>query len=136
MFNLRTDKAYMRASVEARLPYQAKEMVELMLAMPAHFRFNGGTTTKYFLRRIVEKHIGPEIAYRSKYGFSAPIWKSPNVYKAMGYEEVVRTSPIFDVFPFKKGVREFILQPENYDMLWPFYVLATTHDQLRSRSYE
>ena len=136
MYNLRTDKAYMRGSIEARLPYQAVDMVELMLAMPAKFRFNNGTTTKYLMRKIVERHIGPEVAYRNKYGFAAPIWLSPNVFKAMNYEETVRNSSIFKDFPFKPGIREFILKPENKDMLWPFYVLARTNEQLRSRSYE
>lgn len=133
MFNLRTDKAYMNASVEARLPYQPPEMVELMVAMPSRFRFNKGETTKYLLRKMVERYIGPEIAYRSKYGFGAAILLNPNVYKAMRYEEVIRESSIFNVFPFRHGTREFILRPENKDMLWPFYVLARTHDQLKKQ---
>lgn len=136
MFNLRTDKAYMAASVEARLPYQAPEMVEFMVAMPVQLRFNNGSTTKYIMRKIAERHIGPEIASRSKHGFSAPIWLSPNVYKAMDYEDIVRESSIFEVFPFKHGAREFVLNPNNRDMLWPFFVLAKTYERLKRGVYD
>lgn len=136
MFNLRTDKAYMSASVEARLPFQAPEIVELMVAAPSIFRFNNGKTTKHLLREIVKRNIDPEIAYRSKHGFSSPIWLSPNIYKSMPYEEVIRASSIFEDFSFNHGAREFVLKPENKDMLWPFFVLAKTYDNLKKRNYQ
>lgn len=131
MFNLRLDKAFMRASVEARVPYQAAEMIELMIAMPSKYRFNDGKDTKYILRKIVERHIGPQISRRSKYGFGAPIWKSPNVVQAMKYDEVVADSPIFKEFNFKKGAREHVMKHDQGDMLWPFYVLAKTLEILK-----
>ena len=56
-FNLRSDKAFMSASVECRLPYQAPEMVEFMIAAPASVRFGDGTMTKYLLRKIVERRV-------------------------------------------------------------------------------
>ena len=136
MFNLRIDKAYMKRSVEARLPYQAIDMIELMIAMPTAFRFNGGTTTKYIMREIVNKRIGPEIAYRSKYGFGETIWNIPKVMSAMNYADVIRESSIFESFPFKKGTREFVLNPKNEDALWPFFVLAKTCERLRNRKYK
>ena len=136
MFNLRIDKAYMKRSVEARLPYQAIDMIELMIAMPTAFRFNGGTTTKYIMREIVNKRIGPEIAYRSKYGFGETIWNIPKVMSAMNYADVIRESLIFESFPFKKGTRGFVLNPKNEDALWPFFVLAKTCERLRNREYK
>lgn len=135
-FNLRTDKAFMRASIECRLPHQAPEMVEFMIAMPALFRFGDGDKTKYFLREVVNRHIGPEIAYRSKHGFSTPLWHTPNVYQAMDFENEIRHSRLFDDLPFKPGARELILKPENRKMLWPFLVLSKTHDCLKRGTYE
>ena len=136
MFNLRIDKAVMRASVEARLPYQAPEMAELMIAMPSNCRFNNGNTTKYIMRKLVDRNIGPEIAYRSKYGFSAPLWCSPNIFKKMKYDEIVKESSAFNDYPFKKGIKKTILKAQNKDMLWPFYVFAKTCDQLKDRKYK
>ena len=135
MFNLRVDKAFMRASVEARLPYQAPEMAELMIAMPSKCRFNNGDTTKYIMRKLVDHNVGTEIAYRSKHGFGAPLWCSPNVYKAMKYDEIVKECTAFNDYPFKKGIKNTVLQPQNKDMLWPFYVFAKICDQLKNREY-
>lgn len=139
MFNLRIDRSYMNTSVEARLPYQAPDIVDFMIAMPARYRFDdgikNGNITKYMFRKIVERHISPKIAYRSKHGFAAPIWKSPNIFKEMHYDEIVRESTIFKDFPFQKGARDYVLHPDNKDMLWPFYVLARINSQLKTRSY-
>jgi asparagine synthase (glutamine-hydrolysing) len=135
MFNLRSDKAFMRASIEVRLPYQAPEMAELMIAMPTEYRFNNGNTTKYVMRKLVDRNIGSEIAYRSKHGFSAPLWCSSNVYKAMKYDEIVKECSAFNEYPFKEGIKNTILKPQNQDMLWPFYVFAKTYDQLKNRKY-
>lgn len=135
-FNMRTDKAFMHASIECRLPHQAPEMVEFMIAMPAYFRFNEGKATKYFLREIVERHIGKEISNRSKHGFSTPLWHTPDVYKAMNFEEEIRASSIFADLPFKKGARELVLKPENRKMLWPILVLAKTYDRLKRGVYD
>lgn len=135
MFNLRIDKAYMNSSVEARIPFETPALVEFLIAMPSRFRFNGGKTTKYLLRRLVERHIGKEISSRSKYGFAQPLWKDGVVFQKMGYEETVRQSPIFANFPFQKEAREFVLHPNNKDMLWSFFVLARTEANLKKRSY-
>jgi len=35
MFNLRTDKSFLRAAIECRLPFQAPEMAEFQIALPA-----------------------------------------------------------------------------------------------------
>ena len=53
----------------------------------------------------------------------------------MKYEEVIKDTSIFRDLPIKKGVQEFILKPENKDMLWPFFALAKTYHQLKSMNY-
>ncbi|KKU11476.1 MAG: asparagine synthase [Parcubacteria group bacterium GW2011_GWC2_45_7] len=132
MFNLRTDKGFLHASVECRLPHQAPEMVEFMIAMPAHLRFGKqGDTTKYLLRKIVERYIGKEIAYRSKYGFGARLWRSEKAQRVLNVKELLRTTSLFEELPFKSGARALVLAPENRKLLWPFYVLASTSAQLK-----
>ncbi|OGQ47999.1 MAG: asparagine synthase (glutamine-hydrolyzing) [Deltaproteobacteria bacterium RIFCSPLOWO2_02_FULL_46_8] len=130
-FNLRSDKAFLSASVECRLPYQAPEMVEFMIAAPASVRFGDGTMTKYLLRKIVERRVDPKIAHRSKYGMGIPPFKTPGVYKAMDFKETLRISSLFDDFPFKQGAREFVLKSENRKIEWHLFVLAKTYDRLR-----
>ena len=134
-FNLRTDKAFLHASVECRLPYQAPEMAEFLIAMPARFRFGDGRETKHLLRKIVERRVGPEIAHRSKYGFSVPLLHTPIVRDAMRLEETLRSTSLFDAVPFREGAREFILRNGNEKLRWPFFVLAKTYDRLRSGNF-
>ena len=76
--NLRIDKGFMRESVEPRCPFLNLEVVNFLLGMPANYKFRKGYS-KYILRKMVEKFIGKEIAWRKKHGFSHPIWKQNNI---------------------------------------------------------
>lgn len=134
-FNLRSDKAFLRQSVECRLPYQAPEMVEFLIALPAQFRFGDrGTTTKSLLREIVARRVNPAIAYRSKYGFSVPLFRHRAVSDALRMKDVLRATPLFDDFPFLSSARALVLQPDRRKMRWLCYVLARTYDQLQQRA--
>jgi hypothetical protein len=73
-----------------------------MITMPSRYRFNKWNTTKYIMHKLVDLNIGPEIAYRSKHGFSAPLWCSPNVYNKIKYDEIVKECSAFNEYPFKK----------------------------------
>ncbi len=131
--NLRLDKGFMAASIEARSPYLAPAMVELMLATPRQFRFRDGLG-KYILRKIVERRIGPQVAFRSKHGFSAPIWKSRNVRDRLQMHEAIAGTSLFDDFPFLRGAREYLLQQNSAKILWPMYVLATAYGRIKCGS--
>ncbi len=135
MFNLRTDKAFLGASVESRLPFQAVKAVEFMIALPAAMRFGTGDTSKHLLREVVERRIGPAVAHRSKHGFSAQLFDTPKVWKAMNFEETIRDSSIFDDLPFKPGTREKIMTKPFRKFVWPIFALTRLHDQLRSGNY-
>lgn len=134
-FNLRSDKAFLRWSVECRLPHQAPEMVEFAIAAPAAFRFDDRGTTKRILRAIVERRVGPEIARRSKYGFSIPLFRNPDVRAAIPFMETLQSTALFDDLPFLSGARELVLAPGYEKLRWPYFVLAQTYDRLRRRSY-
>lgn len=137
-FNLRTDKAFLRASVEGRLPLQAPELVELMVATPSQYRFGEGTTTKHLLRRIVDKHLGPQIASRSKHGFSIALWNRPKIYAQLGIAETLANSSVFEDFGVLPGIREQILaNTDGYRLMqWPLYVLARTSESLKRYNAE
>ena len=132
LFNLRTDKAFMHASVECRVPFQAPDVVEFLIAMPARLRFGDGGTTKYFLRKIVERLVGPEVAFRSKYGFGRPAWRDPRVREAIGIDDAIRDADLFKMPPFKPAAQDVILRPEHEKARWPLFVLAKTAERLHS----
>lgn len=135
MYNLRADKAFLRASVEARLPFQAVGLAEFMIAMPASLRFGQGQTTKHALREVVKKHLGPAIANRKKYGFAAPIWKSRKIFPSMHYAETILASSIFQDFPLSKKLKSITEQARHEDWLWPLFVLARTSASLKDGAW-
>lgn len=153
MFNLRTDKGIMRPSVECRVPLQAPELVELMIATPAKWRY--GTSlkatrtdlefgmTKYILRKLVERKIGSQIAFRNKYGFSLPLWRHPEVQRDLRMREVIADSSAFDALGFQPNVRSRALQvnthlsenlPARGKLMWFVFSIAMTYERLQQRA--
>lgn len=67
-----TDKTSMAANLEVRVPFLNREMIELAARMPPDLKLRG-LKRKYILKRAAEKLLSPEIAWRKKAGFSAPV---------------------------------------------------------------
>lgn len=65
---LRTDRASMQASVEARIPFLDDELVRLALNMPYRWRMSA-LEDKIILKRILAKEMGHRFAFRPKVGF-------------------------------------------------------------------
>ena len=129
--NTRSDRASMAESVEARLPLMAPNVVALMIATPQKYRCFSSKLSKYLLRELVSRRIGPEVALRQKYGFAAPAWKSQIIEKELRMHETVMDCPMFTDLPFKKSACNFVTQVGNERLLWMFYCLAKTWDSHR-----
>lgn len=69
---MRVDKMTMANSVEGREPFLDHELVEFALALPPDMKVRKGVG-KYILKKAVSDLVGPEIAYREKQGFGAPV---------------------------------------------------------------
>lgn len=69
-----TDKMSMATGVEVRVPFLDKELVEFSLQIPTNLKMKG-ITTKYILKKVMEKYLPHEVIYRSKSGFGAPVRK-------------------------------------------------------------
>jgi asparagine synthetase B (glutamine-hydrolysing) len=71
----RTDRATMAASLEARVPFLDRTVVELANALPGRWcvrqvpRFQG----KWLLKRVAARHVPPSVVYRPKLGFELPM---------------------------------------------------------------
>ncbi|TSA45715.1 asparagine synthase (glutamine-hydrolyzing) [bacterium] len=68
----RADKMTMAHSIEGRVPFLDKRLVELALNMPSNIKTKNGNT-KYILKKAVEGIIPDEIIQRKKQGFGTPI---------------------------------------------------------------
>lgn len=68
---MKVDKATMAASLEARVPFLDRRLVEYALGLPASFqvrRLKG----KYLLRTVAAKYLPRSVAFRKKHGFIVP----------------------------------------------------------------
>ena len=69
---MRVDKMTMANSVEARVPFLDRRLVEFALALPPELKVRNGQG-KYLLKRAVAPLLPAEIVQRPKQGFSAPV---------------------------------------------------------------
>jgi asparagine synthase (glutamine-hydrolysing) len=67
-----SDRASMAASVELRVPYIDKEVVEFAMSIPGKYKYKHGQS-KYILKKVAEKYLPKDIVYRPKASFGAPI---------------------------------------------------------------
>lgn len=67
-----TDKMSMATGVEVRVPFLDVELVEFSTKIPPHLKMKG-KTTKYLLKKVMERYLPHDIIYRPKSGFGAPV---------------------------------------------------------------
>jgi asparagine synthase (glutamine-hydrolysing) len=71
-FMTKVDGGAMRHALEARSPFLDQKLWEFAATLPAKLRLRGGTL-KAILREIVRRRVGPEVASRTKQGFTVPV---------------------------------------------------------------
>ncbi|MFK8053045.1 MAG: asparagine synthase (glutamine-hydrolyzing) [Woeseiaceae bacterium] len=69
---LLTDKMTMASSIECRVPFLDKGLVELAASIPSAQKMPG-KELKSLLKRALEPRLSPDILYRRKRGFGAPV---------------------------------------------------------------
>ena len=81
---MKMDHATMSQSIEARVPFLAKEVVETVFSLPRSVKLHGkwfsfrNSNEKYVLKEFAKKILPPDIVSRKKRGFSIPM---PEVLK-------------------------------------------------------
>ena len=71
-FMPKVDGGTMHYAIEARAPFLDQKLWEFAAALPPRVHFHGGRL-KAVLREIVRRHVGPEVAFRKKQGFTVPV---------------------------------------------------------------
>lgn len=67
-----TDRASMAASVEVRVPFIDKKVVEMAMSVCGDLKYRRNQS-KYILKKAAEKYLPHDIIYRPKASFGAPI---------------------------------------------------------------
>ena len=69
----KVDRATMAHGIESRAPLLNSAVAGLALGLPDHLRVGRAAHNKILLRRLCERHFGPQHARAPKQGFSLPI---------------------------------------------------------------
>ena len=122
-----TDRSSMAQSVEVRVPFIDKKLIEYVMTIPGTFKYKRNIS-KYILKKVAEKHIPKNIVHRDKASFGAPIrsWISkdlkPTVDKLLS-EENVKKRGIFNYSEIKKMIDADRKGEEDY--AYQIYQLLT-----------
>jgi asparagine synthase (glutamine-hydrolysing) len=131
---MRVDKMTMATSVEARVPFLDRELVEFALALPPEMKVRDGTG-KWLLKRAVDGLLPSDVVYRRKQGFGAPVseWFRGDLgYRA---QEEIRRSSLAE-----RGLLDYARIDELWTahrsgranwafQLWNLYNVSAWHDQ-------
>lgn len=137
-FLMKVDRGTMANSLEARVPYLDKDLVELAYSIPAEYKLKGKifnfhrNNEKLILREVAKKYLPEEIYLRKKRGFSIPmelVLKS-NMDKVREYltsstsmsRKFFSLKEIEGLFNFKDSLYSPIHKEKEF-LLWRLFLL-------------
>ncbi|WP_294496597.1 asparagine synthase (glutamine-hydrolyzing) [uncultured Gemmiger sp.] len=122
---LKADRMSMANSLELRVPFLDREMLELALSIPQRYR-SGKEQTKIALRGAALRQMPDSVAKRKKLGFPVPLndWLRQEKYAAMVREKF--TGPVaeqfFDTEELCKLLEDHVAgRAKNMTKIWSFY---------------
>lgn len=124
---LKLDRSSMAASLEARVPYLDREVVELAFRMPAALKIRNGVS-KWVLKQVASRHLPRETVHRPKEGFSAPLkqWlggRGRDLMEELLDERVLATQGVFRPGHVRKLMSEHLSGRHNHShLLWSLMV--------------
>ncbi len=125
---MKVDKASMAVSLEARAPFLDFRIVNFANTLPDGYKFHKNTG-KYILKKLAEKHFPPELVYRKKHGFAAPVgmWLRYNLLdlaEDLFSLKNLQNSGIFNTEVVRDMWSRF-LQGDNYRerQIWTLFIL-------------
>lgn len=131
---VKVDRMSMAASLESRVPLLDHKVVEYAFALPGKLKLKG-MTTKWILKKTMERLLPKENIYRRKEGFSIPIkhWLQKELKDLMlGYldEHRIQKEGLFNHEPIKHMIDRHLTGKENYShQLWALLVFEIWREQ-------
>jgi asparagine synthase (glutamine-hydrolysing) len=130
----KVDRMSMAVSLETRVPYLDKDLVELAFQVPPELKVAHGKT-KVMLKRIAARHVPSSCVYRQKEGFSIPIktWLCTQFRPLL--EELlntnrIRQAGIFDASSVETLKRQHLDGTANHShVLWGLIVFEAWRDK-------
>lgn len=113
------DSASMASSLEVRNPYLDYRLMEYSYNLPQDLKINNGTT-KYLMKKLLERYLPKELVYRRKWGFPAPLgdWMGKELSYLLDKwlaPELIRSQGIFNEKVVARFVNEFKAGKKYHD---------------------
>ncbi len=126
---LKADKMSMASSVELRVPFLDKKVMEQAQALPHEYKING-KNTKYIFRKAANRTLPDEWADRKKMGFPVPIryWLAEEKYYNLVKDEFTsdEAKEFFDTEKLVSLLDEHKSgKANNGRRIWTVYVFLT-----------
>lgn len=97
---MKSDKAAMAASIEARVPFLDPAVVAFAYGLPPEFKIRR-FKSKWILRALASRYVPDSIAYRSKHGFWAP-WEEWITSNPGELRDALKTPAMAEILDVKK----------------------------------
>jgi len=133
---VKVDRASMACSLEVRAPFLDRGVVEFVMGLPSDWKLRG-FTSKYLLKRGLERILPKEIVDRKKKGFGVPIakWvKGPlkDLFSAVLEPSKIRQEGLLDGEYVSLLLQTHLLnQRDNRKLLWTLLVWELWFDRYR-----
>lgn len=128
---LKADKMSMANSLEVRVPFLDRILIDYAKDLPTKYKINGNTT-KYAFRKVASEVLEDKVSQKKKLGFPVPIreWmKEPDIYKKI-YDtfsaggEFFNTDKIIELLEVhKEGKRD------NSRKIWTIYSFLVWYNE-------
>ena len=132
---VKVDRMSMQHSLEARVPFLDRSMLELSRRMPSRLRLRG-LTTKYLLRRAMAERLPPAVLTGKKRGFNVPMpaWLAGGLRdftRDVLSPERVRRQGLFRPAAVERLVAEHLSRRIDHSRaIWTLLVLSVWQDEL------
>lgn len=131
---VKVDRAAMYNSLETRVPFLDKDVVEFSLRLPYNYKYRNNNT-KAILRDVLYRYVPRNLIERKKQGFSIPIEKwlrnelKSSVLDLLSDDRILKQG-IFKLEEIKKIKNEFYIDKVNRNILiWNLFIFQQWYEE-------
>jgi asparagine synthase (glutamine-hydrolysing) len=123
----KVDRASMANSLEVRVPFLNRDLVDFVTTLPLDLKLHG-FTGKYILKKCVNNRLPKQVIYRQKKGFNMPVaqWLTRDLRSLLTdnlSESFIKRQDLFQYSYIKKLLDDhFSHKRDNRKMLWTLLV--------------
>jgi len=132
---VKVDRMSMAHSLEARVPFLDRAVVELARRIPPRLRMRG-LTTKYLLRQAMQERLPTAVLRGKKRGFNVPMpsWLAGDLHdftRDVLSPSRLRQQGLFDPGAVRRLIDEHVARRVDHSRaLWTLLVLSVWHDEV------